>query len=225
MKKLRLLLPVLFMTAILSSCSSSNPPSASSSGKADDSISSSVSSNTGSSSSSSSTATAGAASSETPAETTDTRGILGSHGTDIRMGLSDFGLPEGDIKPAPAEATAVYAFSSSSTYQDAAGFSLDYSLTMDSDFQIIGASFNATNTDLSTDDFLSIATYYLGFSATMPYDAADAETAKAWVSDNISQAVNGNSPSTAIGDAKFELFASECGPGYGDIGLYISKEG
>lgn len=160
-----------------------------------------------------------------PEDAPDERGIIGSHGTDIRMGLSQFGLEEATIAKAPEEAREVFAFSSSTNYQDVdLGVSYDYSLTMDSNFQIIGASFGVTNNSATKDNFITIARLYLGFASTMPYDAASATDAKSWVEENINNVPSENEISTTIGDAKFELFGSDAiGDGFGDIWMDISK--
>lgn len=146
----------------------------------------------------------------TPEDLPDERGIIGSHGTDIRMGLTKFGLDEAAISKAPEEAREVFAFSSSTNYQDTdLNVTYEYSLTMDSDFQIIGASFGITNDGASREDFITIASLYLGFSATMPYNAASSSEAKAWVEEKIGALPCEDELTTTIGDAKFELFSSD----------------
>lgn len=159
-----------------------------------------------------------------PEDAPDERGIKGSHGTDIRMGLTRFGLEEAAIAKAPEEAREVFAFSSSTSYQDTdLGVSYDYSLTMDSNFQIIGASFGVTNNSATKDNFVTIASLYLGFAATMPYEAASSTDAKSWVEENISSIPSENEISTIIGDAKFELKGVDSGDGIGNYWLDISK--
>lgn len=154
----------------------------------------------------------------------DERGIIGSHGTDIRMGLTQFGLEEAAISPAPEEAREIFASSSSTSYQDSSlGVTFDYSLTMDRDFQIIGASFGITNNSASKDDFVIMASTYLGFSATMPYDAGEPANAKDWVIESIEKGLNEGENAITIGDAKFELFGTEIGDGIGNIWMDVSK--
>lgn len=160
-----------------------------------------------------------------PEDVPDERGIIGSYGTDIRMGLTQFGLEEAAIAKAPEEAREVFAFSSSTSYQDTdLGVVYDYSLTMDSNFQVIGASFGITNNSATKDIFLAAANLYLGFAATMPYDAASASDAKDWVKENINNIPSENEISITIGDAKFELFGSDAiGDRFGSIWMDIEK--
>lgn len=155
----------------------------------------------------------------------DTRGIFGSHGTDIRMGLTQFGLEEAPISPAPEEARDVFAYTSTASYQDVLlGVSYDYSLTMDSEFQIIGASFGITNDSASNTDFIEIAKLYLGFCATMPYDASDPSHVRNWAESNIEAVGNGERAFITVGDAKFELYGTAFGDGFGSIWMDISKD-
>lgn len=155
----------------------------------------------------------------------DTRGILGSHGTDIRMGLTQFGLEEAPISSAPEAARDVFAYTSTARYQDVLlGVSYDYSLTMDSEFQIIGASFGITNDGVSNTDFIRLAKLYLGFCATMPYDASDSSQVRNWVESNIEAVGNGESAFITVGDAKFELYGTASGDGFGSIWMDISKD-
>lgn len=160
-----------------------------------------------------------------PEDAPDERGIKGSHGTDIRMGLTQFGLEEAAIAKAPEEAREVFAFSSSTSYRDDdSGVTYDYSLTMDSNFQIIGASFRVTNNSVPKEIFLTIASLYLGFAATMPYEAASPADARSWVEENINHVPSENEISTTIGDAKFELSGSETiGDRYGSLLMDVSK--
>lgn len=154
----------------------------------------------------------------------DERGILGSHGTDIRMGLTTFGLEEPAINRAPDEAKEVFAFTSSTSNQDTSlGVTYDYSLTMDSAFQIIGASFCITNDSASYDNFVSLAKLYLAYSATMPYDAADSVQAKNWVNETLDSVSSDEPASITIGDATFELYGTDSGDGFGNFWLDISK--
>lgn len=154
----------------------------------------------------------------------DERGILGSHGTDIRMGLTKFGLEEPAINRAPDEAKEYFAFTSSTSYQDTSlGVTYDYSLTMDSAFQIIGASFGITNNSASYDNFVSLAKLYLAYSSTMPYNAADSVQAKNWVNETLGSVSSDDTASITIGDATFELYGTASGDGFGSFWLDVSK--
>lgn len=164
---------------------------------------------------------------ETPISTEiteDTRGILGSHATDIRMGLTDFGLEEAPFSAAPADAKEVFAHSCTANYTDQAlGVTYDYSLTLDSSFQVIGASFGISNDGAEEDDYQTLAALYLGFCATMPYDESDAEAARQFVLDNIYEISAENSAELVIGDAKFELRGLKAGYHFGQCWLDVSK--
>lgn len=164
---------------------------------------------------------------ETPApteNTEDTRGILGSHATDIRMGLTKFGLEEAPFSAAPDDAKKVFAHSCIANYTDPVlGVTYDYSLTLDSNFQVIGASFGISNDGAEEDAYQTLAALYLGFCATMPYDKSDTEAAKQFVLDNIYEISAENSAELVIGDAKFELRGIKAGYHFGQCWLDISK--
>lgn len=147
-----------------------------------------------------------------PSQVVSPQGIAGSHITDIRMGLSqNFGVPEGSIKGAAEEAKSVYAYSSSSSYIDPdTQYTLDYSLTSDSDFAVIGGSFGIENSYNSTDaNFQNAAVSYLSFCATMPYNTqSPSEDMKQWVKDNIGTAPK-EGVSLEAGDAVWTLYSSQ----------------
>lgn len=156
--------------------------------------------------------------------TEDTRGILGSHATDIRMGLTEFGLEEAPLSTAPDEAKEVFAHSCTASYTDEIlGVTYDYSLTLDSNFQVIGASFGISNESAEEDAYQALAAIYLGFCATMPYDASDTAAAKQFILDNIYEISANNSAELVIGDAKFELYGLKAGYHFGQYWLDISK--
>lgn len=154
----------------------------------------------------------------------DTRGILGSYAADIRMGLTEFGLEEAPFSSAPNEAKEVFAYSCTTSYEDQLlGVTYDYSLTLDSNFQVIGASFGISNNSAEEDAYQALAAIYLGFCATMPYDKSDAESAKQFVLDNLYEIDAKNNAETVIGDAKFELYGLKAGYHFGQYWLDISK--
>jgi len=58
--------------------------------------------------------------------------------------------------------------------------------------------------------FNAVAKGYLGYAATVPYDGADQEKAKAWVEANVKAAnKQGKVLSTVIGPVKFELYGTQ----------------
>ncbi len=144
------------------------------------------------------------ASISTPVENTDVVGILGSHITDVRLGLEQsIGMPQGGISHTKSDVHG--KFITSSIYDlPGTGISLDYSLTCDGDYQITTGIVGLESTGLSSnDDVMAIAEQYLGYCITLPYDAADTDAAKQWLLDNIGNYAE--QPQTAIGDAVFTL--------------------
>lgn len=139
-----------------------------------------------------------------PVENTDIVGILGSHITDVRLGLDQsIGMPQGGISHTESDVHG--KFITSSTYElPGTGISLDYSLTCDGDYQITTGMIGLTSTGVSSnDDVMTIAEQYLGYCITLPYDAADTDAAKQWLLDNLGNYEE--QPQTAIGDAVFTL--------------------
>lgn len=158
-------------------------------------------------------------------EPEETIGILGSHLTDVRLGLVNFGIPEGSFSHAPEEAKAYYRIRSSSSAENLDfDASIDYSMSADSNYQLISGTFGATwlvNQDNRI--FTAGAQLYLRYVASIPYDSADPEAAQAWVDENMLLAAEGESVSTIIGDAKFELFGTMVGDNYGAFWMEITK--
>lgn len=154
----------------------------------------------------------------------DQRGVLGSHATDIRMGLTNFGLEEAAFSRAPEAAADIFAFTCSTFYTDETmGVSLDYSLTLDSEYQIISSTFGISNINCDAEIFIEYANLFLGYCATMPYDDADQAKAQQWVIDNIPLIDAENPVETTIGDASFELYVAEVNGYIGSIMLDIGK--
>lgn len=164
---------------------------------------------------------------ETPApidSTEDICGILGSNATDIRMGLTEFGLEEAPFSDAPDDAKNVFAYSCTTSYTDQIlGVTYDYSLTLDPNFQVIGASFGISNDSAEEDAYQTLAAIYLSFCATMSYNNSDTDTAKQFILDNIYEINAKNSAEMVIGDAKFELHGLKAGYCFGQHWLDISK--
>lgn len=141
------------------------------------------------------------------------------------MGMTQFGFEEPSIKSSPEDAKEIFAFSSSTLYENSdLDATLDYSLTADSEFQVIGGSFgiswqaNGDNTH-----FIAAAQTYLGFASTMPYDDSDITAAKEWITNNIPSVADGDNLSKTIGDATFELYGTKTGDNYTSFILDISK--
>ena len=164
---------------------------------------------------------------ENNAEKKDERGIIGSHTTDIHLGMEQFGLEDHSVSAAPDDAKDIYAHASSCSCENTdLDASLDYSLTADSERQLISGSFGISwLANGNNDDFVSAAKTYLGFAATIPYDTSDSDTVKAWVSDNIPSVADGDSVTTTVGDATFELSGTVGNGNYTSFELYIRKAG
>lgn len=141
----------------------------------------------------------------TPDEPDMMAGIQGSNIKDIQLGVANYGMEDSSAQGAPDGAPYRWTASKSWEFPDST-ILLDYSLVADDDQQLISGSFGATWDGITSSDvFDTIASNYISFIATVPYDASDAQTAKQWVLDQI-DTVAGNDPvSTTIGDATFTL--------------------
>lgn len=142
----------------------------------------------------------------------DDRGISGMKSFPIRTVLSGepFAIPYTDDAPAPIEASEIYVSSCISSGSNTEGVLYDYSITLDGDDEIIGASFGLSSTTATEDQLLLAADLFFYGVAINPYDTGDAEGLGKWFSDNL-PSVSTDGTSTTIGDATFEL--------YGDPGL------
>jgi cytochrome c2 len=155
-------------------------------------------------------------------------GISGSHITDVRLGLYQYmGMPQGSI--AHTKMDTAGEMMTSSTYEiPEAAISFGYDLTCDKDFQITSGIFSFDSygyelkESLPDETVLEVATEYLGYCITVPYDAADQEAAKQWLTDNLSNYADG--ATTTIGDATFTLSGFKRDDiDFIDIVLYIRK--
>lgn len=163
---------------------------------------------------------------ETVENLPDTRGIIGSHSTNIKLSLVNLGIPEGIVTSAPEEAKAAYSKGCHSKYTDpSSGVTFDYSMVMDTGFQIISASFGIDRdiAKMNDTDFLDVAKTYLGYCATMPYDAGDPEVSRPWIESSISSVDTGIPQTISIGDAKFELSGASCNGHVTTYSLQLSK--
>ena len=144
-----------------------------------------------------------------PAVQTDDKGIPGMKASTIRLLLdSSFGVPWTDDVPAPDEATNIYTTSCTSVGSKDDSVLYDYSITMDADGEIIGASFGISSIgDTSAQSFLNAADLYFYAIAILPYDTADDETAIAWFEDTLPNATS-DGDSLTVGDATFTLYGA-----------------
>lgn len=151
-------------------------------------------------------------SSSTETSVTDDRGIPGMNSFALLTVLSGdpFEIPAGELTPAGAEDSYCAFTCVSYGGGEGSGVMYDYSLTMDSDEEIIGASFGIASTTASERKLLTAADLYFYAVSLLQYDTADTEALTAWFAENLS-AANGEAIEITIGDAHFELYGI---PGY-----------
>lgn len=132
------------------------------------------------------------------------KGIEGSNMFDVTLSLEDRGFEKPEIHRAADISTSTKYCTM--TKIDGLGIPLSYDLSVDGSSRIVLATFSALNPDLLDDElFLSSALPYLQFCSSLPYDDSDSSTIQKWVNDNITEALKGNEPQTAIGSATFKL--------------------
>lgn len=138
----------------------------------------------------------------------DERGIPGMKSFPIRMLLNNsFGIPYTEETAADQYEEPYFAASCMSDAASDDGVSYDYSLTMDSDDEIIQGTFGILATTASDTQLMLAADLYFYAVAINPYDTADEETLTEWVDANLATA-NENGSSTTVGDATFTLYRS-----------------
>ena len=113
-----------------------------------------------------------------------------------------FQIPVGELKDAPAEAAEIFAYTTSSTSVGSDGMAYDYTLTLDSDKEIMSASFGVSGDDAAKVAQAADLLFYA--VAINTYDTGDEDALKAWMSDAIAQSRSGE-VSTTIGDATFTM--------------------
>jgi predicted small lipoprotein YifL len=192
-KTLALLLCVAMFTGALSACGETGAAPAESPTAADADVEQ--------------TATVEATPEVEPSEPTTAKGIPGSYYTDVVLGMEQYGLTDHELHSAPDDAKAYYThYIDSNCSNDDLVTNLDYSLSIDDEFQVISATFGADWQVVGTNEtFIAVAMNYLGFAATMPYDTANSEDAKKWVQENIPAAADSGSVTATFGDATYEL--------------------
>lgn len=138
--------------------------------------------------------------------TDDPRGIPGMKASTIKTLLNtSFGVPLGEDGPAFDQD---YAATSCTSYgEDRTGaVSYDYSISIDSDGEIIGASFGISSINATGTSFLQAADLYLYAVGLVSYDTADSDALTAWIAENLETVAGTDGVSTTIGDAMFELY-------------------
>ena len=139
---------------------------------------------------------------------TDDRGIPGMKATAIRYTLKSepFAIPVESSKSAPNEASEIYAASYVSLGLASDGMTYDYSITVDNNDEIIGATFAVVNaTNGSDSGLLHAADLFFYVVSLLDYDTARQEDLSAWFKDTL-PTLGSSGAETIIGDAKFELY-------------------
>lgn len=139
----------------------------------------------------------------------DDRGISGMKSYALLTVLTGepFGVPMGETKPTEVENTGSAYTCVSNGGGEGSGVMYDYSLSLDADEEIIGASFGVMSTTASERELLTAADLYFYAISLIEYDTADSEMLKAWFSDNLPNA-GSEAIETTIGDATFQLYGS-----------------
>lgn len=151
--------------------------------------------------------------SPTPATPEDDRGIDGLSAFALRSVLEGepFNVPYGNDNPAPEEAAEVFATSaSSSSVSD--GIAYDYSLTMDSDGDIISGNMGVTSVDVPAETLSMAAELYFFALLVCPHDGftPDTDAADTVAKDAVSNATADGYEFT-IGNAEFTAYNTGLG--------------
>ena len=143
----------------------------------------------------------------------DERGITGMDPFAFQMTAANtFGIPYIKKESDFSDYSAYTCVSNSE--QD--GISYDYSISLDSDNEIIGASFGVSALSASETDLFYAADLYFYAVSLISYDTADTDTLSAWFEESLPNASN-EAISITIGDAKFELYGMNGGTYWVDI--------
>ena len=139
-------------------------------------------------------------------EQADESGISGMASYPIRSVLSGdpFNIPMEDLTPADGASGCAYTCSATGG-GEGRGVMYDYSLTLDGDEEIIGASFGIVSTTANEEKLLTEADMYFYAVSLIEYDNSDKETLAKWFEDNLGTA-GSEATETTIGDAKFQLY-------------------
>lgn len=139
----------------------------------------------------------------------DDRGIPGMDPFAVKIILNsepfDIPIPE----TIPEDALNPYCASHCSTTGggDRSGVTYDYSLSLDSDGEIVGASFGITSTTATAQQLLTAADLYFYTVSLIQYDTSDEDSLYAWFSESLKNASD-KGISTTIGDASFDLYGT-----------------
>lgn len=146
---------------------------------------------------------------ETVEPQTESRGIIGSHYIDVRLGLEQRGFPKKSLDESESMQCKTYENTMEGVVQ------YNCSLFIEQDDTIMSANFDILNLELiETEDFIKYATSYLKYCASMPYDTMDVDKVYNWIDENIEEVGSGDEGvSIIIGDAEFSLYGTEVSSG------------
>lgn len=164
------------------------------------------------------------ASSNQPDAEPDNRGIPGANYFGLCYVLSnEFGISLGNLEP--TSTPDLCAYNLYSIYEDPQqSATFDYALSLDSDEEIVSATFGVTNYYSDMTVFLDRAKLYIYSVGLLPYDTAKAETTAETLYNAIDSLEDGVPFVITEGDAKFELSATKDTSGdFSSIFVQISK--
>lgn len=144
-------------------------------------------------------------------EPADDRGISGMKSFQTRMILnSAFGIPLAD-KTEDDQSVSTYCavhYTSNNFYEENGVTVLcDYSISVDNDDEIVGASFGINAITASKTELALAADLFFYAVGLTSYDTSDTETLTAWLEENIfTVGIEETGVSIVIGDARFELY-------------------
>lgn len=139
----------------------------------------------------------------------DPRGIPGMDSYALLTVLSGapYEVPKGELTPAAAENTAGAFTCTSTGGGEGSGVMYDYSLTLDEDEEIVGATFGIMSTTASEGELLTAADLYFYAVSLLKYDTADTDALTEWFAANLANASE-DAIETTIGDATFQLYGT-----------------
>lgn len=140
---------------------------------------------------------------------TDEKGITGMDSFTIQYVFQSdpFCIPMTEPVPAPEAAEDIYSASCSSSGSGNSGVLYDYSLTLDSDEEVISGSFGVSSTGANEQELLTAADLYFYTISIIPYDTAEEEILTTWFEDNLPK-VTSDGITTTVGDATYQLYGN-----------------
>ncbi|MDD3229392.1 MAG: hypothetical protein PHE09_09275 [Oscillospiraceae bacterium] len=133
--------------------------------------------------------------------------IPGLMAADIKLNMVKWGLKE--AAPKSGLSSDDVSYSSSAVDKDT-GAELSYFIMANNILHVKYATFSTLNlAEISEDDFLGVASSYLGYCATVPFEGAEPERSKKWVEDNIKNCnETGKVETMKVGNVEFSLYGT-----------------